>query len=277
MTKLDKALEICLTRMQHEGASLEDCLKAYPDLASELKPLLIAAQNMGTLKNLQPSAKFKAKLRGTLSVEMAAHPRKRVMQPAIVMRYAASFAVLALAFLTTGTALAQRALPGDVLYPWKLESESVWRRFQTDSVNADLILGQRRIDELKAIQGMPELEEIAFRTYAILLARLGEGLAASPEKVAGASQALDSQKAELKEFFDTTESVIPNLDELFDVIPDVDGALPETPADEEAAPDVSIPPVVPAIPPVKKEDEPEDVGEDENSFLEDISDLFGLP
>jgi hypothetical protein len=279
MNKLDQALETSLTRMQLEGASIEDCLKNYPELVSELKPLLIAAQNMGRLKFLQPSAQFKAKLRGTLNVQMAAHPRKRVLQPAKVMRFAVSLAVLALAFLTTGTALAQRALPGDVLYPWKLESESVWRSFQTDTVNADIVLGRRRIDELKAIQGMPQLEEIAFRTYATLLARLGAGLVASPEKVAGATQALNWQKAELKEFFEDTESVIPDLDQLFDVIPDVDSSTPEDPQDEDegAVPDVAIPPVIPAIPPVKKDDEPEDSEESESTILEDISDLLGLP
>lgn len=279
MNKLDQALENCLNQMQLEGASLEDCLRDYPELTDELRLLLIAARKLDGLANLIPSAEFKVRVRGTLFAHMAAKPRAQgsLRQPTIVMRYAASVAVLALAFLTTGTALAQRALPGDVLYQWKLDSESVWRGFQADTVSADILLGQRRVDELKAIQGLPELEEIAFRTYAILLARLGEELVGSPEKVNGASQALDWQKAELKAFFEETDSIIPDLDQLFDVIPDADSNAPEIPQDEGVVPGVAIPPVIPVIPPIKKEGDPTDVGEDESTILEDISDLIGLP
>jgi hypothetical protein len=277
MSRLDQALEICLTRLQLEGASLEDCLRAYPELADQLRPLLVAAQKLDSLSSFIPTAEFKSRMRGTLLEQISKKPRTRhAIRTTVVMRYAASFAVLALAFLTTGTALAQRALPGDVLYHWKLESESVWRSLQTDTVGADILLGERRLDELKAIQGIPELEEIGFRTYGILLERLGNGLIAAPERVAGATQALDWQKAELKEFFGATDSIIPDLDALFDVIPDVDSNAPETPQDEGAIPDAAIPPVIPAIPPVKKEEDPADGGA-ESTIWDAISDLIGLP
>lgn len=269
MNKLGQALEICITRLQLEGASLEDCLRDYPELSSELKPLLVAAQKMGSLRDLQPSAQYKTRLRGTLFAQMAAKPRPGFWRQPVTLRYAASLAVLILAFVTTGTALAQRALPGDALYRWKLDSEDIWRSLQQDQVGADLTLTQRRLDELMAIHGIPELEEAAIDTYAILLLRLGEGLAANPAKVAGAQEVLNWQKEELKQFYEGTQSNIPDLDALFDVIPDVDSHQPEeqTPVDGDSNPDIAIPPVIPALPPLKKEDAPAEPGEDESTIL----------
>ncbi len=62
-----------------------------------------------------------------------------------------SLAALAAAFAVTGTALAQTALPGDTLYPWKLSSEQLWRAASPDPMGVDLYLAGRRAGEVASV------------------------------------------------------------------------------------------------------------------------------
>ncbi|MQC26299.1 MAG: hypothetical protein DWG76_02470 [Chloroflexi bacterium] len=130
MNELQKALEGCLELITHESISIEEALEHYPQVVNEERPLLIAAQSLGTLKGIQPSAEYKKKARAQLVQRMGLHgaPARSAsssfeaaslwpkLRATAVMRTATSLAMVLLLFITTGTAFAQRALPGDFLY-----------------------------------------------------------------------------------------------------------------------------------------------------------------
>jgi hypothetical protein len=168
----EQILEDCLEKLSN-GETPETCLAQYPRYAAELRPLLAAAEKMGTGAQVHPRPEFKARARERLSKHMQANPRqaaKPVMAP--LFRLAFGMATLLLAFFITGTALAQSALPKDALYPWKLASEQAWLYIAPDPLGAKLTLTERRVDEALAVSGNPAAMEIALRGYDDLLADL---------------------------------------------------------------------------------------------------------
>ncbi len=166
MTDFDRILDDCLIQISSGASTLDECLARHPKHAAQLKPLLQTASRLERGQEVRPSPAFKARARARLTLHMQAHPRRKpVFMP--VLRLAFSAAALMFAFLTTGTALAQGALPGDMLYGWKLTSEQVWRVAASDPVDADLALLDRRAAELVAVANDP--------------ARVAEGLVAYQE------------------------------------------------------------------------------------------------
>ncbi len=127
--RLYDAFELCLQSLE-KGESVEACLKRFPDLADELRPMLYAADQ----------ALDSAAL--TIPHGIAASGRARLLRQAAEMREAAArprysrfqlrklayvFALLVI-FLTSGTGLVQAsngALPGDNLYKIKRTWEDV--------------------------------------------------------------------------------------------------------------------------------------------------------
>lgn len=219
---LEHALEDCLTRMRLEGATPEECLAQYPDLRDALEPLLLAAYDVRVLETLQPRPQFRAQARSRLLAHMRSNPHHKINQfewnrsPAF--RYAASLALLFVALGSAGTALAQKSLPGDTLYGWKLASEGIWYSLQTDPIEADLVLTSRRVTEIQAIKGKSNLEEIGVSAYSVLLRQLALDLAEDPEKAAVVGELLKEQKEQLKEIIENSKGDLPAVDELFDVV-----------------------------------------------------------
>jgi hypothetical protein len=134
MNNIYDVLEICLQELE-AGAELEFVLESvrahYPDLVSELRPILKASVMVGTMAVPVPSPdamrRGRAKLlqRAAQMREEKVAPRKRMI-PAF-QRLAISFTLTAL-FLTSGTGLvsaSSSALPGENLYPVKLTWENV--------------------------------------------------------------------------------------------------------------------------------------------------------
>lgn len=278
MNRLEVALEDCLNRIQVGNESPENCLALYPDLREELEPLLIAALKLRSLRQLVPNQGFKSRTRSLLLSQMQANPRQSVWRTKPAMRYAASLAAVLLLFVSTGTALAQRALPGDTLYRWKLASESIWRTLQNDAVSADLILGRRRIEELKTLSGMPTLQQQAINGYEALLTRIGESVAEHPEEALEITEELLLQKDQLREIFETSGlEELPDLDDLFRLItPDKDAG--EGSSEQETPTPNSLLPITP-IPLPKKNDEDEGSNLDDSedgSLLNDLSNLLGM-
>ena len=216
MSKLDLALEDCLVRMDQEGESFEDCLSRYPEFAAELKPLLLAAHQVRDARQPNASPKFKSKLRSDLLAHAHSHQPQAGWRNTPTFRYAVSFAVLMLAMVTSGTALAQRALPGDILYSWKLGSESVWRSFQKNEVGVDLALVQRRLEELKAVKGHQELEVIGIQAYGNVLEHIGSQYSSNPQSVVAIQEQILNQRGLLEDLYD--EEDLSSLDALFDAI-----------------------------------------------------------
>jgi hypothetical protein len=154
----------------------------------------LADRQLERLSQTRFSEAFQARVRTRLMQELRAHPRRRSGFP--FLRLAAGFAVVLLALLGTGTAYAQRALPGETFYPWKLASENAWRAVSSDPVGADLVIAERRVDELTVVSDDPALRAQTLETYLETVARLRSEAGAQDE--IRIVQTLDSQAAVLK-------------------------------------------------------------------------------
>ncbi len=159
--QLALVLDECLTAIQSENASLDDCLARYPDYAGQLKLLLAAATTINHFRNLEPSREFRNQTRSELMSHIKTHGQK----PVPAYRFSFILASLVLGFLSAGTALAQGALPGDRLYEWKLASERAWRWSATDQVSVDINLAERRSGEVLAVIGDAERSMRAHQEY----------------------------------------------------------------------------------------------------------------
>lgn len=125
---LIRALDVCLRQMQ-SGASLEEAVGIFPQLADELRPLLEFAQLAREVgKHIQVPKAAQARSRATFLRETQ---RRTKANPGIFsMLFTNKLAlaslslilVLVLGSLSTVAASAQ-ALPGDPLYSVKLATE----------------------------------------------------------------------------------------------------------------------------------------------------------
>lgn len=121
--KLYEALEACLQAVE-TGAEVESVLKPYSQMADELRPILEASIQAGSLA--VPSVPEDAMRRGRARVlQHAAEMRESAVRPHkarfAFSRFATALA-LALIFILSGTGLVRAsdgALPGDNLYPIK--------------------------------------------------------------------------------------------------------------------------------------------------------------
>lgn len=171
MTDFDRILDDCLIQLSSGASTLDECLARHPKHAAQLKPLLQTASRLERGQEVRPSPAFKARARARLTLHMQAHPRRKpVFLP--FLRVAFSMAVLVLVFLAAGTALAQGALPGEMLYDWKLSSEQAWRATSSDSLAVDLALSERRVDEMLAVSSDAAAYASALKGYQETLARL---------------------------------------------------------------------------------------------------------
>ncbi|HXG42910.1 MAG TPA: DUF5666 domain-containing protein [Dehalococcoidia bacterium] len=182
--RLLKALDDCLSALQR-GESLESCLARYPDLAEELRPLLLAAQAVREMGEPRPRPVAQASgwLRFSRRAAQlrAARVRRpwRWLAPAVI---AACVVAIVAGGLTVTVMAASRSLPGDPLYRVKLLGEEAqvlvtWDR----EARARLLLDQadRRIAEIEralARQGQVPGEALAaLRSRAARASRLLEG------------------------------------------------------------------------------------------------------
>ena len=245
MNDFDRTLDECLTQITGGASSLDECLARHPEQASQLKPLLQTAAIVERGRAVKLSPAFKARTRTQLYAHMQAHPRRRAWTFPPVWRVAVSLAVLAIAFLITGTAFAQGALPGQPLYAWKLSSEQAWRAVSPDPVAVDLSLAERRVDEITIIAAEPALKAEALNGYLETLARLeSESNAANKEKI---SLALKSHQEKLS----AAGVSVPELDHTIKP----SGGNPANNNSPDAAPIVPVPSLsspgnIPSLPPV---------------------------
>ncbi len=72
---IQQALDQCLEDMRSEGASVEDCLRRYPEFADELRPLLKTARRLQGTNDVRPNRAYKSRLRQQLVGEE--EPEKR--------------------------------------------------------------------------------------------------------------------------------------------------------------------------------------------------------
>lgn len=246
MKDLDWTLDECLNLLSTGQSSLADCLARYPDVALELQPLLKAALRLERGRAVQPTAAFKARARARLTLHMQAHPRRQPARSIPFFRLAFSMAALLLVLFATGTALAQSAKPGDVLYSWKLASERSWRESVSDTIGADLAISERRVDEMLAASE-PGAFASALSGYQEVLARLT--VQTDPSVQARILPVLQSQQERLA----AAGLTVPELEQFLTVVATPTPVIPIpslTPLPDGIVPSLTPIPILPEITPV---------------------------
>jgi hypothetical protein len=173
MTDFEKILEQCLDDLELGASNVDECLARHPKHSAQLRPILLATERLAQGQTVRPSAAFKARARARLTQHMQSHPRKRAWFNFAFGRLATNLAIVVLTlFIVTGTVYAQAALPGDMLYAWKLGSERIWRAVSPDPVQTDIAIANRRMAEMNAVADNPVLKAEAWRGYQEVLTRL---------------------------------------------------------------------------------------------------------
>jgi hypothetical protein len=165
---LETILDTCLTQIEEGNSSIDECLARYPEHAEQLDPMLRAATRLARGREVVPDPAYKARARMQLNIYMQQHPQRRRISP-VFWRVSIGFVTVLLLFLASGTAFAQRALPGDPLYRWKLTSEYVWRMTSSDQLGVDLTLSNRRVNELVSVSDDDIRRARAIENYEDLL------------------------------------------------------------------------------------------------------------
>ena len=165
---LETILDACLNQIEGNKSDISECLVRYPEHAAQLGPLLEAATRLARGAEVVPAASYRSRARTQLNVYMQQNPQRKRVSP-IFWRFAIGLVTVLLMFLASGTAFAQRALPGDALYNWKLTSETVWRLTSRDPLGVDLALSNRRVNELVIVSGDEVRRARAVEKYELLL------------------------------------------------------------------------------------------------------------
>lgn len=137
----------CVERLL-SGATVDECLRQYPDDAAALRPLLESGQ---VVRRLQPTNAeiAAAQARGQARLDhILAQPY--VARRAPSRRWVSTLAGLAALFLLlfAGAAYAaESTLPGDALYPLKLFTENVRGAVGGEAVRE--VFAARRVDEVR--------------------------------------------------------------------------------------------------------------------------------
>ena len=172
MNNLYDVLEICLQELEN-GADMESVLARYPDLASELRPILKASMDARVKSAAIADPSPEAVRRGRAKVlqyasemrEQKVAPRKRMIP--IFQRLAISFTLTAL-FLASGTGLvgaSTTALPGENLYPVKRTWEDLRLFFAFDPDHKELLESEfesERLDEVGELLAAGRHETIQY-------------------------------------------------------------------------------------------------------------------
>jgi len=171
MKSFQYILEECLTALSNDTATMDECLALYPQYAEQLKPLLGTIRYLKLGRSVKPSLAFKSYSRVHLTKHLHFNPRHSHWSQ-FFWRITTTFAVLMATLLVTGTVHAQTVLPGDNFYSWKRASEEVWRALSINSINADIVLSERRLNEWMAVADDPKLSSEAMLDYFEELDRL---------------------------------------------------------------------------------------------------------
>jgi uncharacterized membrane protein YgcG len=169
------ALDNCL-RMMDQGADLESCLARYPELATELRPLLLAALDAESITEKD------------VPVDVMRRSRARVLNAAAELReqkptkktlflfpfrrvFKVSFAAMIVIILMAGiggtglVSASNRSLPGDQLYHVKLTWENIRLKLAADQMKRDSLESQfelERVEEINDLINVGRSEQVKF-------------------------------------------------------------------------------------------------------------------
>jgi RNA polymerase sigma factor (sigma-70 family) len=195
-THVRRILENCLAEISTGASTLDDCLLRYFKTAPQLEPLLKTALLLQLGSGVTPISTFNVYVHDALVQYLRIRPRRAAVAiNPVIQRTAIAFAILTAAFVVTGTASAQAAMPGEPLYPWKRTSEMVWHALTPNSTATDLALAERRLNEWITVEGDPALRDSAMKDYQEALSDLKS--ADDEEDRAMVASALQSQQEAL--------------------------------------------------------------------------------
>jgi hypothetical protein len=187
MATFETALDECLRRINAGEMDVEGCLKRYPEYADELRPLLETAARMKPGSDAPKAEPPPAPAGPMRAASKASTPDPTAEIPQFAdarqgrrgglswyappaLRWAALVVIIVIALLLVGTAFAQTAYPGDLLYGWKRASENVVR--PVNPVLVDLWISQRRANEVLAVRNDPARLAVAWAGYREVMNRL---------------------------------------------------------------------------------------------------------
>lgn len=172
--KLEIILDHCLDEIK-KGKSVEDCLKMYPNFASELEPLLRLATDIEKLPKPEPRKEAinstLIKIGEAIVSEKERKVGKKVfhwpfmLTPAV----ARALAIVVVFIIAVGSmaTISTRSLPGSWLYPVKLTTEKVQFAFiRNPEGKAELRLtfADKRLNELiQTVERLGNLDETLLR------------------------------------------------------------------------------------------------------------------
>ena len=152
--ELDNILDECLERLLVSGESIEECLRSYPEYASELRPLLETTLLGKKALDIEPRPEFMARARYQFRLALQEAQVKKgrhffSRQPVWVTAVAAVLVLLLASSVTV--AAAGNSMPDEPLYAVKMATEQVQLALTLSSLNkAELHarLADRRVAEI---------------------------------------------------------------------------------------------------------------------------------
>jgi len=181
MNDFESVFEESWSRMESGESTLDEVLALHPEHGAQLEPLLQAASRLAGVRDVSPSPVFRSRTRTQLNIHMRENPQMKRVSP-VFWRLTITLVTIVLAFIVTGTVFAQRALPGDTFYGWKLRSENAWRVVSPDRLGTDLTLSNRRVNELVALSGDEVCRTRAVENYQKLLIRFHDAADAKDQE-----------------------------------------------------------------------------------------------
>lgn len=174
--KLEDIFNQCLERL-FKGESVEDCIKAYPEQASELEPLLktsfVLIQKSAAI---QATPQFKARLGSQLQEMLYAKrekAEKRIRIPIWHRKWAVAMTtILVIVLAGIGTIHASaNTLPGESLYSIKLTAEQARLTLvfsDTGKAKLHIQFAERRVSEIAQMARQGKSDEIPILTEQVV-------------------------------------------------------------------------------------------------------------
>ena len=157
----------CVERMRG-GASIDDCLRRYPQYAADLRVMLFSAEAVRRAQAPAGEA-AQAQMNARFRFEAALQQKGRQRGMPAFLRYAAAAVAVVFVGGAALAAVSQSALPGDALYGVKRAGEQALLALSGGL--DDGRLNDRRVEEIRALLAAGRTEEVDFE--GLLIARIG--------------------------------------------------------------------------------------------------------
>ncbi len=241
--QISQTLADCLDAIDSGKKTVPECLEVYPELAQELEPLLEVAKELSIAGQINPRRQFQETAHARIvsqlpsrrpglrfahqfqhKIQTTSLKHRQYFQPWVV----ALIVLIAIATLGTGTVFASsQALPGDWLYPVKLNVEQVRYTLAPPGQKVGLILKylDERRSEITTLENSKRYKDLPQAVSKL------EGL--SNQLIDQFSQEVENQVSDKPENVGTINSSLSNnvqvLNRVLDNAPD-----PAKPAIEHA-------------------------------------------